>query len=173
MRQSARMLRDKTVLLNLNNIIIITLNLPSSQDTMWFVCVCASRINLPTQSIMLTILNALSLACAELSIGSMQVSFPILILDRSSCEGIVRPCWILAENEGCQWAESTTKSVLFRGDGIELDPPHRRLPNDVDGRRLQRQRRRASFECDPSCRMAAAFLGARCEHETLIVFFHL
>jgi hypothetical protein len=35
----------------------------------------------------------------------------------------------------------------------------------------QRQRRRASVECDPSCRMAAAFLGARYEHETLIVFF--
>ena len=32
---------------------------------MWFVCVCATRINLPTQNIMLTILNALSLACAE------------------------------------------------------------------------------------------------------------
>jgi hypothetical protein len=41
----------------------------------------------------------------------------------------------------------------------------------VDGRRRQRQRRRASVECDPSCRMAAAFLGARCERETLIVFF--
>ena len=34
-----------------------------------------------------------------------------------------------------------------------------------------RQRRWASVECDPSCRMAAAFLGARCECETLIVFF--
>jgi hypothetical protein len=33
--------------------------------------------------------------------------------------------------------------------------------------------RASSVECDPSCRMAAAFLGARCECETLIVFFHL
>jgi len=46
------------------------------------------------------------------------------------------------------------------------------LPHDVDGRRRQRPRRRASVECDPSCsRMAAAFLGAGCdEYETLIVF---
>jgi hypothetical protein len=42
---------------------------------------------------------------------------------------------------------------------------------DADGRRRQRQRRWASVECDPSCRMAAAFLGAQCECETLIVFF--
>jgi hypothetical protein len=33
--------------------------------------------------------------------------------------------------------------------------------------------RASSVECDPSCRMAAAFLGARCEYETLIVFFRL
>ncbi len=39
------------------------------------VCVCASRINLPTQNIILTILNALLLACAVSSIGSMQVGF--------------------------------------------------------------------------------------------------
>ena len=32
---------------------------------------------------------------------------------------------------------------------------------------------RASVECDPSCRMAAAILGAQCEYETLIVFIHL
>ncbi len=49
--------------------------LPSSHDAMWFVCVCAGRINLPSQNTMHTILNALSLACAESSIGSMQVSF--------------------------------------------------------------------------------------------------
>ena len=42
---------------------------------MWFVCVCSSRINLPTQNTMHTILNALSLACAESRIGSMQVGF--------------------------------------------------------------------------------------------------
>ena len=47
----------------------------SSHDAAWFVCVCASRINLPTQNTMVTILNALSLACAKSSIGSMQVSF--------------------------------------------------------------------------------------------------
>jgi len=57
------------------NIIIITLNFPASHDAVWFVCVCASRINLPTQNTMHTILNALLLACAESSIGSMQVGF--------------------------------------------------------------------------------------------------
>ena len=30
--------------------------------------------------------------------------------------------------------------------------------------------RASSVECDPSCRMAAAFLGAQCEYETLIDF---
>ena len=49
--------------------------LPSSHDAVWFVCVCATRISLSTQNTMLTILNALSLACAESSIGSMQVGF--------------------------------------------------------------------------------------------------
>ncbi len=39
----------------------------------------------------------------------------------------------------------------------------------MDGRRRRRQRRRVSVECDPSCRMAAALLGAQCEYETLIV----
>ncbi len=39
-----------------------------------FVCVCASRINLPTQNTMHTILNALSLVCSESSIGSMQAA---------------------------------------------------------------------------------------------------
>ena len=51
------------------------ISLPSSHDAVWFVRVCASRINLPTQNIMLTNLNALSLACTKSSIGSMQVGF--------------------------------------------------------------------------------------------------
>ncbi len=50
----------------------ILLILPSSHAVVWFVSICASRINLPTQNIMLTILNALSLACTKLSIGSIQ-----------------------------------------------------------------------------------------------------
>jgi hypothetical protein len=93
------MLRDKTVLLILNYFIMITLNLPSSHHTVWFVCICASRSNLPTQNIMLTILNALSLACAKSSICSMQSRLPNG-LGRGSFEGIVRLRWILAENEG-------------------------------------------------------------------------
>ena len=38
-------------------------------------CVCDSRINLPTQNITLINLNALSLACTKSSICSMQVGF--------------------------------------------------------------------------------------------------
>ena len=43
-------------------------------------CVCASRINLPAQNTTATILNALPLACAEWSIGSMQGGF-VMALD--------------------------------------------------------------------------------------------
>ncbi len=43
-------------------------------------CVCASRINLPAQNTTLTILNALPLACAELSVGSMQVGFVMALV---------------------------------------------------------------------------------------------
>jgi len=93
---------------------------------MWFVCFCAGRINLPTQNTMPTILNALSLACAESSIGSMQVGFLIALA------GVWRtrfPC-------ACQRAESTKNSdlgktpkvlqVLFERDVIEEeeDPPN-------------------------------------------------
>ena len=61
--------------------IIILLILPSSQDTVWFVCICARRINLPTQNMMLTILNALLLAYTKSSIGSMHIGF-LMALDR-------------------------------------------------------------------------------------------
>ena len=47
---------------------------------MWFVCICARRMNLPTQNTTITICNALSLVCAELSTGSTQVSF-VMALD--------------------------------------------------------------------------------------------
>ena len=77
----------------------ILLILPSSHAVVWFVSICASRINLPTQNIMLTILNALSLACAKSSICSMQSRLPNG-LGRGSFEGIVRLRWILAENGG-------------------------------------------------------------------------
>ena len=74
-KQSARTMRDKAVSLKLNNIIIITPNLPSCHDVSWFVCVCARRINLAAQNTTLTILNALPPACAESSIGSTQIGF--------------------------------------------------------------------------------------------------
>ena len=74
MQQSARMC-NKTVSLKQKNIQLLRFILPSCHDAVWFVCVCANRINLPTQNIMLTILNALSLACAKSSICSMQVGF--------------------------------------------------------------------------------------------------
>ena len=49
--------------------------MPSRHDAAWFVCVCATRINLSAQNTMLTILNALPPVCAELSRCSMQVGF--------------------------------------------------------------------------------------------------
>ena len=62
-------------------------------------CICASRITLPTQNIMLTILNVLLLACAESSIRQHASWLPNG-LSMSSCEGIVWLYWILAENKG-------------------------------------------------------------------------
>ena len=48
---------------------------------LWFVCICASRMDLPAQSTTIIILNALSLGCTKLSIGSKLVSF-VLALGR-------------------------------------------------------------------------------------------
>ena len=83
-----------------------------------------------------TILNALSLACAESSICSMQVGFLMALA------GVpVRELFVYVEYwrrrrvpRARQWAESAKKSdpgktpkvlqVLFRRDVIEVDPPN-------------------------------------------------
>ncbi len=69
-------------------------------------------------------------------------------LDRSSCEGTARQCWILAENEGpsclstgCERKKayrattSTVVQVLFRWDVFEVDPPNH-IPNSPEGEDL-------------------------------------
>jgi len=83
-----------------------------------------------------TILNALSLACAELSIGSMQVSFIMALAGVPVRElffyvGYWRRTRV---PRACQWAENVKTSdpgqtpkvlqVLFRRDVIEADPPN-------------------------------------------------
>ena len=75
-RQSARTMHDKAVSLKLNNIIIITLNF-TFQSRCIVVCVCLCQQNEPTSTkhTTITILNALSLACAKSSICSTQISF--------------------------------------------------------------------------------------------------
>ena len=100
-----------SVSLKQKNIQLLRFILPYCHDAVWFVCVCASKINLPTQNIMLTILNALSLACAKSSICSMQVGFCMALA------GV--PVRELFDNVGywrrtrvpCarQWAESAKK----------------------------------------------------------------
>ncbi len=102
----------------------------------WFVCVSASRVNLPAQNTMLTILNALPLACAKSSVGSTHVGFVMALV------GV--PVKELLDNVGywrrtrvpraCQRAASVKKhnrattttvvQVLFRWDVFEVDPPN-------------------------------------------------
>ena len=110
--------------------------LPSSHDAVWFVCVCASKINLPTQNTMHTILNALSLACAKSSIGSMQVGFIMALAGVPVRELFVyvgywrrtRVPRARQRAEGAKKSDSgkTPKvlQVLFRRDVIEVDPPN-------------------------------------------------
>ncbi len=79
---------------------------------MWFVCVCASRINLPTQNIMLTILNALSLARTESSICSMQAGFLMALAGVHGRELVdyVEFWWRMRVLSARQWAERAKKS---------------------------------------------------------------
>ena len=70
---------------------------------MWFVCVCASRINVPKQNTMLTILNVLSLVCAESSIGSMQVGFLMALA------GV--PVRELFDNVGYWWRKRVPRAL--------------------------------------------------------------
>ena len=79
---------------------LLLILLPSSHDALWIVCVCAStRVNPPKQNIILTILKALSLACAKWSIGSMQVSF-LMALARVPVRELFNNIGFLVENEG-------------------------------------------------------------------------
>ncbi len=83
-----------------------------------------------------TILNALSLACAELSIGSMQVGFLMALAGVPVRELFVDVGYWRRRRVPCarQWAEGAKKSdsgktpkvlqVLFRRDVIEADPPN-------------------------------------------------
>jgi hypothetical protein len=89
-----------------------------------------ARIDLPTQNIMLTILNALLLACAKSSIGSMQVGF-LMALAKVSVGGLFNNVGYWQRTKvpcACQRAERTKKSnpekspmvaqPLFRGDVV-------------------------------------------------------
>ena len=80
---------------------------------MWFVCVGAIRINLPTQNTMHTILNALSLACAEPSIGSMQVGFIMALAGVPVRELFVYVGYWLRTRvpHARQWAESVKRVI--------------------------------------------------------------
>ena len=83
-----------------------------------------------------TILNALSLACAESSIGSMQVGFLMALAGVPVRELFIYVgyWWRMRVHHACQWAESIKMSdlgqtpkvlqVLFQGDVIEVDPPN-------------------------------------------------
>ncbi len=73
MQQLARMLCNKTVQLKL--FFKLHLILPSSHDALWFCVQFCARINLATQNIMPTILNALLLGCTKSTISSMQIGF--------------------------------------------------------------------------------------------------
>ena len=79
----------------------------------WFVCICASRTNLPTQNIMLTIMNVLSLACAESSIGSMQVGFLMALAGVPVRELFDYVGYWRRTRVPCarQWAESAKKGI--------------------------------------------------------------
>ena len=98
--------------------------------------VCASRINLPTQNTMHTILNDLSLACAESSICSMQVGFimalaGVPVRELFVCVGYWRRTRVPRAR---QWTENIKMSdpgqtpkvlqVLFQRNAIEVDPPN-------------------------------------------------
>ncbi len=115
----------------------MTIYLPSSHDAVWFVCICASRINLPTQNIMLTFWNALLLACAKSSIVSMQVGFlmALAVVSVRKLFDRVGNWWRTRVPCAHQWPESAKKSdpgqtpkviqvLLYRGDVIEVDPPN-------------------------------------------------
>jgi len=83
-----------------------------------------------------TILNALSLACAKSSIGSMQVGFIMALAGVPVREFFVYVgyWWRTRILRARQWAENVKTSdpgqtpkvlqVLFRRDVIEVDPPN-------------------------------------------------
>ena len=85
---------------------------------------------------MLTIVNALLLACAESSIGSMQVGFLMALAGVPVRELFDYVGYWRRKRvpRACQWAESAKKrdpgktlkvlQVLFRRDVIEVDPPN-------------------------------------------------
>ncbi len=110
-------------------------------------CVCASRINLPAQNTTLTILNALSLACAESRVGSTQVGFVMALVGVPVKElldnvgywrrtRVSRACQRAASVKKCNRTTTTTVvQVLFRWDVFEVDPPNH-ISNSPEGEGL-------------------------------------
>ncbi len=98
--------------------------------------VCASRIKLPVQNTMLTILNALPLAYAKSNVGSTQAGF-IMALVGVPVKGLLvnvgywrrtrvpRACQRAASVKRRNHASTTTVvQVLFQWDIFEVDPPN-------------------------------------------------
>ncbi len=111
-------------------------------------CVCASRINLPAQNTTLTILNALLLACAKLSIGSMQVGFVMALVGVPAKEllndvgywqrtRVPRACQLTGCEckKACRTTTTTVVQVLFRWDVFEVNPPNH-ISNSPEGEGL-------------------------------------
>jgi hypothetical protein len=94
------------------------------------------RINLPAQNTTLTILNALPLAYAKSSVGSMQAGFIMALVGVPAKEllkdvgywrrtRVPRACQRAASVKKRNHASTTTVvQVLFQWDVFEVDPPN-------------------------------------------------
>jgi hypothetical protein len=105
--------------------------------------VCASRINLPAQNTLLTILNALPLAYAESNVGSTQAGFILALvkelLDDAEYWRRTRVPWLInglqSVKKQNRASTTTVVQVLFRWDVFEVDPPNH-ISNSPEGEGL-------------------------------------